>query len=85
MYIPQQCYVHTVTTITLTVMKIIKHAADKIVTDGYTWMYWQFIYNMIVFLNTHMRFSKIVMALENILLHIQFEIVISRKFSFPCK
>ena len=32
---PQQYYVHTVTTITLTVMKIIKHAADKIVTDGY--------------------------------------------------
>ena len=31
---PQQYYVHTVTTTTLTVMKI-KHAADKIVTDGY--------------------------------------------------
>ena len=50
-------YVHATTilcsyiTTTLTVMKIIKHAADKIVIDGYTWIYWQLMYNMIVFLN----------------------------------
>ena len=77
---PQQYYVHTVTTTTLTVMKI-KHAADKIVTDGYTWICWQFMYNMIVFLNKHMILSIIIVVLENSLLHIQFETVMSRKYS----
>ena len=74
---PQQYYVHTVTTITLTVLTIIKHAADKIVTDGYTWIYWQFMYTTIVFLNKHMRFSITFAVLENSLLHIQFETVMS--------
>ena len=61
--------------------EIIKHSADKIVTDGYTWIYWQFMYNTIMFLNKHMRLSIIIMVLENNLLHIQFETVLSRKFS----
>ena len=65
---PQQYYVHTVTTITLTVIKIIRHAADKIVTNGYTWICWQFMYTMIVFLNKHMRLSIVIMVLENSLL-----------------
>ena len=60
--------------------EIIKHSAD-IVTDGYTWIYWQFMYNTIVFLNKHVRLSIIIMVLENSLLHIQFETVMSHKFS----
>ena len=59
--------------------EIIKHSADKIVTDGYTWICWQFMYNMIVFLNKHMRLSIIIVVLENSLLHIQFKTVMSRK------
>ena len=78
---PQQYYVHTVTTITLTVLTIIKHSADKIVTDGYTWICWQFMYTTVVFLNKHMRLCITFAVLENSLLHIQFEAVMSRKFS----
>ena len=59
----------------------IKHSADKIVTDGYTWICWQFMYTTIVFVNKRMRLSIIIMVLENNLLHIQFETVMSRKFS----
>ena len=63
--------------------EIIKHAADKIVTDGtgYTWIYWQFMYTMFVFLNKHVRLSIIIVVLENNLLHTQFETIMSHKFS----
>ena len=57
--------------------EIIKHSADKIVTDGYTWIHWQFIYTTFVFLNKRMRLSVIIVVLENNLLHIQFETIVT--------
>ena len=63
-------YVHTVTTITLTVMRIIKHAADKIVTDGVH----GYVGNSCipcVFKQTH-ETSIIIMMLENSSLHAYF-------------